>query len=265
MNFRTLDLLRLNSATKYPSIPTFHTIGEKGRLQEEHLPLPDAPLYASEKIDGTNARILVPTAPDLDTPRWIIGSREELLCADGDLIGDPSLGIVSAVREIASRAADALFGHRLALFVLYGEVYGGRVSAASRAYTKTGSVGFRLFDMVAFTAAQLEEALGKDRADISSWREHGGQTFLDVDSLTAVAGRLDLKQPPRLAIPRPIPSSVVDAAVWLSEVVPLLTHAGLDGEPGRAEGCVVRTADRKFIAKLRFEDYERTLGMGRRR
>jgi hypothetical protein len=32
---------------------------------------------------------------------------------------------------------------------------------------------------------------------------------------------------------------------------------------GRAEGVVIRTHDRKKIAKLRFEDYEKTLGVRR--
>jgi hypothetical protein len=54
MNLGKLALTRLNSLTKYPSIPTFHPLGERGRLLDEHLPVPAEPLYATEKINGTN-------------------------------------------------------------------------------------------------------------------------------------------------------------------------------------------------------------------
>jgi hypothetical protein len=42
------------------------------------------------------------------------------------------------------------------------------------------------------------------------------------------------------------------------------TRAGLDRAAGRPEGLVVRNKDRSKIAKLRFEDYERTLRGSRR-
>ncbi|WP_458689940.1 hypothetical protein [Nocardia tengchongensis] len=36
---------------------------------------------------------------------WLLGSREELLCAKGDLIGNPAQGIVAALREFADGLA----------------------------------------------------------------------------------------------------------------------------------------------------------------
>jgi len=35
MNIRSVNLRKLNSLTKYPSIPTYHKLGEKGILTEE--------------------------------------------------------------------------------------------------------------------------------------------------------------------------------------------------------------------------------------
>lgn len=49
----------LNSMTKYPSIPTYHKLNEKGILTAERNVIFDEPVFATEKIDGTNARILL--------------------------------------------------------------------------------------------------------------------------------------------------------------------------------------------------------------
>jgi hypothetical protein len=79
VTLRDLNLRRLNSATKYPSIPTYHRLGEKGRLQEDVLtpfPLdPSTEYEITEKIDGTNTRIVL--APSSE--EYLIGSREEWL------------------------------------------------------------------------------------------------------------------------------------------------------------------------------------------
>src|SRR6188768_1972097 len=84
---RTVDLRNpellaaLNTATKYPSIPTYHKFGEKGRLTEELNVIFKGAVIGTEKIDGTNTRIILPPGND-----YIIGSREELLFSGGDLL-----------------------------------------------------------------------------------------------------------------------------------------------------------------------------------
>lgn len=70
--------------TKYPSILTYHKLGEKGKLLDEVQVPFDQPAILAEKIDGVNSRIII--FPD---GLYIIGSREELLYAKGDLIGNP--------------------------------------------------------------------------------------------------------------------------------------------------------------------------------
>ncbi|MFI7515873.1 hypothetical protein ACIBVK_20520 [Micromonospora echinofusca] len=60
------------------------------------------PVTLTEKVDGTNARIV-----GLPGGAYLIGSREELLYARGDLIGNPALGIVDALRDVAERLSVA--------------------------------------------------------------------------------------------------------------------------------------------------------------
>ncbi len=71
--------------TKYPSIPTYHALDPRnGGLLDETVPFTGTVL-ATEKVDGTNARIV-----QLPDGGYLLGSREELLYAKGDLIGNPS-------------------------------------------------------------------------------------------------------------------------------------------------------------------------------
>lgn len=86
-------LAKLNSLTKYPSIPTYHALGDKGRLTEQTNVQfgADEAISVAEKIDGTNARVII-----LEDG-YIIGSREELLYSSTDLLHNPSQQIVETV------------------------------------------------------------------------------------------------------------------------------------------------------------------------
>ena len=55
---RDFDLRKLNSATKYPSIPTYHALGERGMLLDEHASFDGQSILATEKVDGTNSRTI---------------------------------------------------------------------------------------------------------------------------------------------------------------------------------------------------------------
>jgi len=56
-----------------------------------------------------------------------------------------------------------------------------------------------------------------------------------------------------------IPKTIEDMYLYILQLHKN-TKVGIDNI-GRSEGIVVRTADRKVVAKIRFEDYERTLGI----
>lgn len=246
------DLDRLNSATKYPSILTYHALGDRGRLTDEvQVDLRTDTVSVTEKVDGTNARIVVHDG------RYIIGSREEFLHADGDLIYNPAQGIVDVIKPVAEKCLASGLGLS---WVLFGEVYGGRVSAASKMYTGGDSslTGFRVFDVVLFEVRDMTALLAREKSEISAWRESGGQPFLTVEAQEDVCRQLGLHRVPEVASTVP-PSGLQETFAWLKGVLPGSTGVALHGAPsGQPEGVVVRTKDRSRIAKLRFEDYERT-------
>lgn len=248
------NLARINSLTKYPSIPTYHALGEKGRLTSALNVEFTGDIHITEKIDGTNVRLVC-------TPEGVlIGSREDLLWATGDLIHNPALGIVDTVREFAHALRTRAFDQPIV--VLYGEVYGHGVGAAAKQYaTTSGTRGFRLFEVCQIPEDVLRHALSRPLEQIAAWREHGGQTFLVTAALDALATEVGCERVPD--------GGIYSSATWPRELAATqaflrsfaTSKARLDaGASGRAEGIVVRTTDRQKIAKLRFEDYERTLG-----
>ena len=228
--------------TRYPSILTYHKIGEKGKLLDEiQVPL-RGPMILTEKIDGVNGRIIL--FPD---GFYIIGSREELLYAKGDLIGNPQLGIVDVLKPVAEKLEP-----RHWITVLYFEVYGGKTTKNGKQYTGSGSLSYRLFDVTYIS--NVEEILQMSIEQIASWRDNGGQKFYKEDTLQMI----DLPLTPRIG-EEIIPSgSIQEVYDWLKTKI-TTTECGLDnGALGKPEGIVVRSANRNKIAKLRFEDYERT-------
>ena len=248
-----LNLTTLNSATKYPSIETYHALGERGALTEEVTRF-HGEVILTEKVDGTNVRII--RMPDGD---WFIGSREELLTARGDRVRNPALGIVDAVHSIAEQMKDIKIKDTDTdeIAVYYLETYGAKIGGQARQYTGTGRVGWRMFD-IAFVPF---EALGWDREQIAAWRDGGGQRFAEEPVLQRAAEAQGLELTPRLAtLPaESLPATVDDAHAWLAETLPR-TLVGLDARAGgRPEGIVLRTPDRSVIAKARNEDYARTV------
>ena len=232
------QLRALNSATQYPSILTYHALGDRGRLAEvRNTDLAGAGrLEITEKIDGTNARIVL-APPGLGAP--LIGSRTELLHYLDDVIANPAQGIVAAVRAHALALAEAL-AEPDRLVVVFGEVYGGRTASGAKNYSAAGAVGFRVFDI----ARVPLEIVGRGTAAAALWRNEGGQQFADVAELHATADRHGLARVPVLSVDRPPPTSVADTHAWLQAVI-TETHARLDDTGrGRPEGVVVRIGGR---------------------
>ncbi|RBO85614.1 RNA ligase family protein [Nocardia puris] len=143
--------------------------------------------------------------------------------------------------------------------VYYLELYGGKVTAASKQYTGTRAIGYRLFDVVEL--ADYASVLRRLLADISAWRDAGGQPFLDETRLAAAAEQAGLELTPRLFTvdAADLPRDVAATHELLADRLPV-TRCGLDQSAGgHPEGIVLRTEDRSVIAKARFEDYARTL------
>lgn len=251
-DLRAADLSALNSLTKYPSIPTYHALDpSNGGLLEQATDF-QGPVIGTEKVDGTNARVI--SLPGGD---YLLGSREELLYAKDDLIGDPAQGIVAALRAFADGLApvddDVIRVH-------YLEVYGGKVTGASKQYTADRTlVGHRLFDAVVLT--DYRSLLTRPRAELSAWRESGGQPFVTEDHLVAISARDGLDLVPRLFTvdSSELPREIDKMREFLGERLPETLVALDDQAGGKPEGIVLRSADRSTITKARFQDYDRTL------
>ncbi|MBF2007443.1 MAG: hypothetical protein IGS49_18760 [Chlorogloeopsis fritschii C42_A2020_084] len=244
-SLQSCDLNKLNSMTKYPSIPTYHKLGDKGALLEETVSF-DGEVILTEKVDGTNSRIIL-----LPDGNFVLGSREELLFAKGDLIGNPALGIVDALKGVAYSLPQSQNG----ITVAYLELYGGKITSASKQYTAQQSVGWRLFDVAVLP--DIKTLFEKSVQQLAAWRDNGGQMFLNEEQLNKIAAYYGFELTPRIGTIAALPTSIEEAHQFLKVMLPQ-TKVALDrGAGGRAEGIVARTISRNAIAKLRFEDYER--------
>lgn len=251
-----MNLRALNSATKYPQINTYHHM-EQGILQEGRAMVypPGAKVILTEKVDGTNCRII--RLPGND---YFIGSRELLLYAKGDRAINPFEGVVEHLLPLADRLPPV---ETDMIEVLYLETYGGRIGAQHKQYTGAGNVGHRLFD-IAFIPA---DCLDMQPEELANWRDHGGQTFATEGTLNRIADLFKIPLTPRLGVvdASDLPADLVTMENWLRVALPV-TWVALDDRGGaKAEGLVLRTHDRSVITKARFADYAKTLNPQQRK
>lgn len=256
LNLSSFDVQKLNSMTKYPSILTYHELGDKGMLQES---LTEGKSFCgdaiiTEKVDGTNGRIIVYNGD------YMIGSREDILYAKGDRVINPTLGIIETLKPLADKLVSMWPTNYL--FVVYSEVYGGNVTSASKQYTKSKQWSFRVFDLCGINLEKIESLMLMERDKIASWRDNGGQHFDNEQNLQSFVDGYKLERVPYLTLMdgRDIPISLKDTYEFLKFFSN--SKAVIDSEYGKAEGIVVRTNDRSIIRKIRFEDYERTQKRG---
>lgn len=132
-----------------------------------------------------------------------------------------------------------------------------------KCYTSKKAHGCRVFDIARVTPDEAGKLLEMERENIASWRDGGGQHFLTNDErreFLFITGDI-VSEVPYIdtAIPEAIPRDDLKATLaWMEQY--RRSQAGIDGTgEGNAEGVVIRTKDRSYIRKLRFEDYERTL------
>jgi hypothetical protein len=249
LDLNTVDLRKLNSLTKYPSIPTHHKLDPRnGGLLEEPT-VYEGPVIGTEKVDGTNGRIIL--LPDCE---WLIGSREDLLTASGDIVHNPALGIVDTLRGVAQQATTIGAGGFDEILVLFLEVYGSKQLPAWKHYG-SGQPAYRLFDIASIPC----ELLTWEVERIASWRQGGGQDFASETVLSDLAKLCGVELTPRLFTMdgSDLPASVEGMRGFLESYK--TTTVATSGEPGLNEGVVLRSADRSVISKARFQDYDRTL------
>jgi len=258
----------IDSTTKYPSIPTYHEMGERGRLTDTRINLDipdDEEIIITEKVDGTNARVIV--FPD---GNFLIGSRDSLLYAKGDLIINPQLGIVPTLINTPWE----IFAEPSAVLVFFLEVYGHNVGKAAKIYAGNSKrTSMRLFDIVSIDIHTFNDLIELSPDKIAPWREHGGQSFLPFDE---IEGLMELKVRDEdegclltediLTVPHlnnvyasELPQTLEETLAFMEREISNTNCPIVNSATGQAEGLVIRTADRRMIAKMRFEDYNRTL------
>ena len=258
-----MDFNKLNSMTKYPEIKTYHKMGNRGRLQPElSVTLdPDRIYHVSEKIDGTNTRKIFINSSYCD---YVIGSREELLHAEGDRIINPSLDIVdNSLTDCKKISIDIQNNIPKGIYTIFSELYGGKLQATKQ-YTDSKTYDVRVFDVMYINPIEYISLLKMPREQIANWRDNGGQSFFNTEGRSEFCIRFNLEQVPFCGnlYGRDIPTGIEETYDFLQSY--RTTHAGINGHSGLAEGVVIRSDDRKEIIKSRFEDYERTLGIRRK-
>lgn len=255
-----MDLKKINSLTKYPSILTYHQLGERGRLNDELTEYKgfdeSDDVYVYEKVDGENSRIILfkNQYSEID---YLIGSREELLYAKGDRIGNPYGNIAEFLKPLAENLVENIYPKGdWALTVLYQESYGGKTKA-SKNYSNNKTQGYRVFDVFSLNKDQLESLLELPQEKIAEWRDQGNQPFYNETEKKVFVDKLDLQYAPLLETIKgsDFPTSLESTYSYLKGFEE--TQVGIE-LAGKSEGIIVRTFDRGQIRKIRFEDYERT-------
>jgi len=259
-----MDFDKLNSMTKYPEIKTYHKIAGKGILQEELTTElnPDQMYHVSEKVDGTNIRtvIIVQSGFSVD---YFIGSRDDLLTAKGDRIFNPQYEGILDILSKCQELEEAFMMLNTGVYTVYFELYGGNLESTKQ-YSYNKNWDFRVFDVNYLTFNEYNRLSQFPKAQIASWRDHGGQGFYDTDDRIRFCKDFGLRSVPfrQNSYGREIPIDIKETYEFLASY--RKSNAGIDFEGGRSEGIVIRSDDRKQIVKLRFEDYERTLGIKRK-
>ena len=240
---------KINTLTKYPSILTLHRLGEKGRLKNEFTTqIQNEKMYATEKIDGTNARIICYGS------EYLIGAREFILHHSDDLYFDNAQEIVTGLKSL-----NVDIPKTEKLTVIYGEFYGGKTSANSKWYGKEKN-GFRVFDIVVYEDLSILE---KDLSEISKWRETEtedgikyGQNFISRLEMKTKFPKFEFVPLIEFDLGDMSHKNIMDN---LNKFIPKTTVSLTETALNKAEGLVLRNDNRSKIVKIRFEDYERSL------
>lgn len=291
------ELLRkLDSMTKYPSIETLHAFGGRQRFIEE-LTASGKLLFEchswslSEKINGTNGRLLLFPKDYLNVILEIVGQHDWLLGTRDNLIMSPTtdpivMAMIEQLSSEAQRISNRLnsesgkpWSNGVSVLVIYFELFGGNIGAGARNYSRDGSRSFRVFDVRTISLEEVLDILFMPIEKIAGARERNALPghWYESQELSEFCSNFGLTKVPGLIGPKTkLPEDIQGAYQWLTQAIeqqkivgePLGTKAGNDlplVALDRPEGVVIRNQDRSVIVKLRFEDYERTLGIHRKK
>jgi len=252
-------LHKINLLTRYPSIPTYHALDNRGKLLEEVLVDFDDgeyPLFAREKVDGTNSRIIFFGG----SQDYLIGNRKTLLYAKGDIIETDSDRILATIKKYAESMGTIRVGQGF-LYVVYGEVYGKSIGKRAKNYSTTTNY-FEPFDICIIKLSDVVDI--EEDAELSNKRYlyQNYKEYYD-GGIEDVKGSLEAFPWTAPAIYDPLPTGLQDTLDFLRVQMPVSGVERDEGSGGRPEGIVIRNFDRSVIAKIRYEDYEKALGIKR--
>lgn len=194
---------------------------------------------------------------------FLIGSRENLLHCEGDIIINTTLDIVETLlsQGVTNKCVETqkfmnIVDPEKHIVIFYGEVYGGKIGSHKQ-YSLLGLRSFRMFDINLIHADTAISLMKKDLKDVSSWRDNTPQLFLCVKDFFDLSKKANLESVPEIKIDS-LPESIEDTHELLRNLANV-SLCGLDFLKGKPEGIVVRNNDRTKITKIRYEDYERFL------
>jgi RNA ligase. len=242
---------KINTLTKYPSILTLHKLGKKGRPTEVLTTnISGEKMFATEKIDGTNVRIIC------WGKEFLIGSRKCILHYSEDLYWDQAIDIVNQFYRLNIPTIKSEH-----LTIIYGELFGGKITGKAKNYGVEDH-GFRVFDVAVFKDLSILE---KSVTEISAWREgtlnssiddtlRYGQPFVDLAALETYGYNLVPKI--NFELNGFDHKTILEA---LHKYIPKTRVALTKTAQLKPEGIILRNFDRTKIVKLRFEDYHKSL------
>ena len=260
---------KINSLTEYPSILTYHKLGDKGsllnELYEENRFGKNELLEVTEKIDGTNMRLI------LTNDDYMVATRSNIVYAKNDRICNEKA--VKPVLDTCDYLINSFSNDKLSdvILVVFGEVYGYNICDGTKVYCSDpnpDSMKFRVFDVRAFPCSEIENILDKDIEEISKFKNYSNKYWLDYYELDEFCNQYNLERTPILFRINEIilPTDFDKTYEWMQQFKNSNSIIGIPIDDkqynpkfGKAEGIVIRNKDRSVISKLRFEDYERTI------
>lgn len=251
---------KLEVLTRYPSIMPYHELGLGGVKNVLYnaceFPKDEELVIGTEKLNGIDFRLVIAVDD------FLLGNRECFVYAMGDrvctdLVTQRLLPVAYSIYQcLTKKAKDAR------LTVIFGQVYGYNIQRPRYNPVDNKEVGYALFDCWQLPVNDAETLLGQNIEAIYNWRERNYQpwlTYSEMDELFTLNG-FDLVPDCWIGRAASLPRGAEETYEWIQRFHLAKAVFDRDGRGewfGKTEGIVLRTRDRKWIRKLRIEDYEK--------